>query len=86
MSWPDLVNGLFELCGGLLLFRNCFVLHRDKMVRGVSWSVTAFFAAWGYWNLFYYPHLDQWMSFAGGVVIVTANSIWVVMAIYYRKN
>src|SRR6185436_15953847 len=24
----------------------------------------------GFWNLFYYPHLDQWLSFAGGVLIV----------------
>jgi len=82
----DLINGAFELFGGVMLVRNCFALHRDKMVRGVSWPVTAFFAAWGLWNLFYYPHLGQWLSFTGGLVIVSANLVWVGMAVYYRHT
>lgn len=86
MSIPDLINGLFELCGGLFLVRNCIHLHRDKQVKGVSILSTAFFSAWGYWNLYYYPFLNQWMSFCGGLLIVIANTWWVTAALYYRKR
>jgi len=79
----DLINGIFEIFGGVFLMLNCFKLYKDKRVQGVSISVTVFFTAWGFWNLFYYPSLDQWASFFGGVLLVAANSVWVSMAIYY---
>ena len=53
----DFVNATFELGGGFLLLWNCLRLYRDKEVKGVSVGVTAFFTLWGYWNLYYYPHL-----------------------------
>ena len=65
---PDMINGTLELCGGLMQVANVRRLLRDKMVRGVSWPFTAFFAGWGVWNCYYYPSLDQWCSFAGGTV------------------
>lgn len=83
---PDLVNGLFEVGGSVFLWLNCWRLWKDKMVRGYSMLTTMFFSSWGYWNLYYYPHLDQWWSFAGGVSIVTANTVWLGMMYYYRKN
>ena len=61
-------------------------LYRDKCIRGVHWSATLFFASWGYWNLFYYPHLDQWWSFSGGVSIVAANTVWVAQMFYYGRK
>ena len=83
MTLPDAVNGSFELLGGLAQFVNCRRLLRDKKVSGVDWRVTAFFTAWGFWNLFYYPHLDQWLSFAGGIGIVVTNCVWVGLALHY---
>lgn len=83
---PDAINGLFELLGGMWVWHNVVVLRRDKMVRGVSWVVQALFTAWGWWNLYYYPHLGQWASFAGGVMMVVANSTWTVLAVRYRRN
>ncbi len=85
MIAPDAINGCFELLGGALLLRNCWTLYQHKQVKGVSVPVTAFFALWGVWNLYYYPHLEQWLSFAGGCVIVSANMLWVVMAIWYAR-
>jgi len=41
---------------------------------------------WGYWNILYYPSVGDWYSFTGGLFIVTANTVWVAMQIYYRKN
>jgi len=81
-----MVNGAFEALGSVMLWRNVAQLYKDKMVRGVHWTATGFFAAWGLWNLFYYPHLDQWWSFAGGCSIVVANTAWFGQILYYGRG
>lgn len=86
MNIPDLTNGLFELLGGAAIFTNVKRLLRDKQIRGVHWGVTLFFLSWGVWNLYYYPSLDQWASFAGGCVICIGNFCWLSLAIKYRRN
>lgn len=83
---PDVVNGLFELLGGAAIWQNFRTLRRDKCVRGTDWKVTAFFTGWGVWNLYYYPALGQWFSFAGGLLIATGNLAWVALALKYRKR
>lgn len=85
MSWPDMVNGAFELLGSIFILLSVRKLWQDKLVRGVHWAGVAFFASWGCWNLYFYPHLDQWMSFAGGLAIVTANAIWLAQMAYYIR-
>ena len=82
----DLFNGAFELLGGCLVWMNSVRLYRDKQVRGVYLPATVIFSAWGLWNLYYYPSLSQWASFAGGVVMVIGNWTWVAMAIYYKRK
>ena len=59
---------------------------RDKQSRGVDPFATAFFTGWGFWNLYYYPHLAQWASFTGGLLIVTGNAIWLYYMWRYRKS
>ena len=86
MMWPDIVNGSFEFLGAPFITLSVIKLYKDKKVQGVSWLHAGFFAVWGYWNLFYYPHLDQWFSFAGGVAIVAVNSIWLLQLIYYTRR
>ena len=83
---PDLINGLFEISGGFFILMNVRQMWRDKMVRGVHWGPTLFFTSWGLWNLYYYPHLDQWISFAGGMFIVAVNAVWLAMMIYYWRR
>lgn len=85
MSFPDLINGAFELLGGLALWQNVKRIRADKQIKGVNWQVTLFFTSWGFWNLFYYPSLDQWFSFAGGLNIVAANCWWLFYAVKYRN-
>jgi hypothetical protein len=82
----DLFNGLFEAIGGLMLWKNVAAIYRDKCVKGVYVPATIFFMAWGVWNLWYYPSLGQWFSFSGGLVIVSANLVWVVLALYYSMT
>lgn len=86
MVVADLINGTYETMGGILLFLNCIRLYKDKEVKGISIFTTAFFASWGFWNLVYYPHLHQWLSFYGGILVVTANTTWVAMAFYYKRK
>jgi predicted membrane channel-forming protein YqfA (hemolysin III family) len=86
MTWQDAVNGSFELLGAAAIFGHVLRLWKDKRVAGVSILATIFFASWGFWNLYYYPHLDQWASFAGGLGIVTGNCVWIAGMIYYTKR
>jgi hypothetical protein len=79
----DLINGLFEFGGALLICLSILRLNRDKCVRGVSPYPVAFFASLGFWNIYYYPSLDQWYSFVGGLAVVTANTVWLSQMIYY---
>ena len=82
---PDLVNGLFEFGGAASIGYNAFRVWKDKLIKGVSIVSTSFFTSWGLWNLYYYPHLDQTLSFAGGVAIVLTNVIWLGLMIRYRN-
>jgi hypothetical protein len=85
MEIPDLINGSFELLAGFFLLNNGFQVIKDKSVAGVSIISVMFFTLWGFWNLFYYPHLNQMISFFGGLLIVVANTFWVVLLLKYRK-
>lgn len=85
MTFADAGNGFFELVGALLLWKNVARLRRDRKVRGVDWRVSIFFAAWGWWNLYYYPSLGQWLSTGAGIVMVAANTVWVYFALRFRN-
>jgi uncharacterized membrane protein YfcA len=82
----DFINGMFELFAGLFLTLNVIKLYKDKEVKGVSVISVAFFASWGYWNCYFYPSLNQWWSFVGGIGVVIMNSIWVGQMIYYGRK
>jgi uncharacterized membrane protein YfcA len=86
MLLPDLINGIFESCGGLFIALSVIKLHHEKIVRGVSWMHVTFFSAWGFWNLYFYPHLDQWMSFWGGLLLVAVNTVWLGQIMYYNRR
>ncbi len=86
MNWADSVNGTFELVASAAIIGHCLRLYKDKMVRGVSLTATAFFTSWGFWNLYYYPSLGQILSFAAGVGVVLANISWLGMMIYYSRK
>jgi len=72
--------------GGFFVMLHCYRLYRDKKVKGVSFVATAYFAAWGFWNMYYYPSLQQWRSFFGGLLIVAMNTLWILMMIYYIRK
>ena len=81
---PDTINAAFELAGGFFLLNHCRVLWRTKEAHGVSLLSTMFFLIWGAWNCWFYPHLDQVLSFYAGLFILFANTVWAVSIIYLR--
>jgi hypothetical protein len=81
----DAINGLFELSAGLFVLNHCRVLKAHKAVRGISLVSVGFFMLWGCWNLIYYPALNQPLSFYGGLFVVTANVLYLGMALHFRK-
>lgn len=82
----DIINGAFELFGGALTLLNVRQILRDRRIAGVHWLPTGFFTAWGLWNLYFYPSLGQWFSFAGGCVIVIVNLWWLFLIARYWKH
>ena len=82
----DVINGIFEMSGGLFLWLSVHHLYKAKCVKGVSKLAFAFFAAWGYWNLFYYPSLGQIISLIGASSCTLANTVWIILAWRYRKG
>lgn len=83
----DHANALFELGGAFFVaWFSIRKLMRDREVKGVSWIHIAFFSAWGFWNLVYYPSLEQWWSFGAGLCLVVTNSIYAFLLIYYGAS
>lgn len=82
----DWINGGFEFMAGILLWINVARLVKDKQVKGVYIPATVLFTLWGIWNLWYYPALNQIMSFLGGLIVVSANTTWVLLAIKYGRK
>jgi len=86
MDIPDMVTGLFNIVGAGFLLTNVEKIYKDKCVKGVRIAPTAFFTLWGLWNMFYYPHLGQMLSFVGGFATMTVNLMWISMAVYYSRR
>lgn len=84
MQGYDLMNGLFEFGAAIFLLINVAKLQRDKKVLGVSVIPVVFMTLWGVFNLFYYPHLHQPISFRGGICVVVVNSVWLSQFAYYK--
>lgn len=81
---PDHINAIFEAGGAFFTWRNALQLYCDKQIKGVYWKAWFFFAAWGLWNCWYYPQLDQWFSFVAGIVLVSGNITWCLLALIYK--
>jgi uncharacterized membrane protein YfcA len=86
MNWQDLINGAFEAAGCFFILLHILRLLKDKKVRGISVVAFTYFTLWGFWNIYYYPHLDQWISFAGGTAIAIVNGVYVLLILYYIRK
>lgn len=86
MSWPDMVNAGFEAGAGLAVLAHCARLYQHKEARGLSIPAVIFFTGWGVWNMYYYPHLGQFWSLAGGIFVTLANAIYLALLVAYSRH
>jgi len=85
MTIADTINGIYEMTGSIAVAWNCVTTYRDKEIKGISLGSMIFFTSWGFWNLYYYPSLHQWISTLGAASMVLFNTIWLFQAIYYTN-
>lgn len=81
----DLINGFFQFGAAGFLALNIRALARSRQVVGVSLLPNMFFIAMGAWNLFFFHSLRQTASFCAGLAVLAVNTIWLVMALYFRR-
>lgn len=81
----DLINGLFELSAAGFLALSVRRVLKDRAVKGVSPTATAFFFAWGVWNIYFYPSQGLTWSFWGGVAVVIINLVYLLALIYFSN-
>jgi len=77
----DMVNGLFEVTGGIFAWRNAAQLYKDCDIVGVYWPTYGFLCLWGLWSLLFYSALAQPYSFYGGACILSGNLAWLIQAL-----
>ena len=82
----DQLNAFFEGFGALLIFTSVRQLLKDKVVKGFSPIPLMFWTAWGVFNVWYYPSLDQWLSFYAGLAVVAVNSVYLTLVLYYLRK
>lgn len=83
---PDLFNGLFEILASPFLFLHVRRVWKDKDVAGCSLTACAFFTAWGWWNLYFYPSQGLWLSFWGGIPVLAMNCAWFAGMLKFRRR
>lgn len=82
-NWTDIVNALFEFGAIYALWLHISTIRRDKQVHGVSVVATAFFSAWGYWNVFFYPFNSLLLSGVAGACVAIMNTWYVILLLKY---
>jgi hypothetical protein len=76
----------FEIGSAALICLSIKQLHRDKLVRGVSVWPVSFFALWGWWNLFWYAHINAPWAWWAGIAVVLTNTTWALQMAYYLRK
>lgn len=83
-NWLDLVNGVFEVGGGLIIWLNVFKIIKDKEVKGFDWRVSGFFSSWGLWNVLFYWGVNCLVSWVGSMFLLLGNVVWLSYVLKYK--
>lgn len=87
-NYNDLINAAFEFCGFIAVIPTIIEANRTKEIKGVSIITVLFFASWGFWNVFYYPSLNQEWSAYAAILLAAVNCVWLwqVYQYSYKKR
>lgn len=65
---------------------NIAAIQRDRQVRGVSVFTVLFFTVWGFWNVYYYPHLNQIYSGMIAGCLAVGNLVYFSLILKYKDK
>lgn len=83
---PDLINASFEVFASVVSTLSLIAIYKAKRIVGASPWPTVFFSAWGLWNLFYYPHLGQFLSTGAAIGMLGINVTWLYLYYVYKEK
>lgn len=87
MHWVDLINGIFESIGAVVIWINVRQVIKDKFISGVHWVPALFWTVYSFWGLIYYYTLHQPISLIAGISIALGQAIWLGLFVkYWRPN
>ena len=64
---------------------NCWLLWREKQVKGISPLTVLFRSGANVWQVWFLFQLGQWAAFGAAVPATGLNLAWVLMAFYYQR-
>lgn len=82
MLSPDVTQAAFELGSACFSVLNIRAIRRSKSITGVHWLPTAFFGAWGVYNLWFYAAIHLPLAWWAGLSITITNCIWLAHVAY----
>jgi hypothetical protein len=80
---PDVTQAFWELGSAVFSVLNIIAIRRSKSVAGVHWAPTAFFSAWGVYNLWFYTALHLPLAYWAGLAITCTNFCWLGHLAWY---
>jgi hypothetical protein len=80
---PDVTQACWELGSAVFGTLNIRAIRKSKRLEGVHWVPTAFFFAWGIYNLWFYAVLQLPVAWWGGMVITIVNMVWLGHVAFY---
>lgn len=83
---PDMTQAAFEFGSACFQVLNVRAIRRSRAITGVHWIPTAFFAAWGVYNLWFYAMLNLPLAWWAGLSITLINLIWLGHVCYYASS
>jgi hypothetical protein len=86
MTTPDLINGAFEIFGSVATWGTFHAIRKDRGYAGIRLPIMAFFTSWGFWNLYFYSHLAQWVSLVASLSLTAGNVAIIAAMMYYGRK
>lgn len=80
---PDLTQAGWELGSAMFSVLNIRAVRRSKSIAGVHWAPTAFFSAWGIYNLWFYTVMQLPAAYWAGLAITCTNLVWLSHVAWY---
>jgi hypothetical protein len=83
---PDITQAFWEFGSACFQLLNVRAIRASKGISGVHWIPTAFFGAWGVYNLWFYTVLNLPLAYWAGLFITLVNGVWLGHVAYYTRG